>query len=335
MWFAKPVYLILTTLMLASCSENKTKGPDSTGRGSEIIVVGSKALWDGPVGEAIRSALTCNTEGLYENEPEYSLVFVSENKFSESMQSHHNVLILDINPEYKKDRVETLSNTWAYPQRVIKIKASSDTSFIRLFAEHSEAIKELFNQNERAIFTARNKLRRNTTVEKMLADDFGIRMVISKDFYQVKKITGFVWLRSGTNSDSLYLMIYTYPFKDTSEVNPDSVLAARSRYTKLFVAGPGVGQSDEMGRGVYKTISRKIIFKGMYALETRGLFKAKADSALHPFINYTVVDAPRQRIVVFDGSVYDPDKSNRNSIRQLESIIWGAEFNNLPMEVKN
>lgn len=333
MWFKKLIYLLFATLLLASCSENKSKGPNSTGRGSEIIIVCNKPKWNGPVGDTIRGVLMQNMQGLPEAEPEYTLINIPEKDFSKFLQTHRNVLVVDINSKYTKGKVETLRNVWSHPQRVVKIKAGSDTAFLNLFAMHSEAIKELFNQNERARFSAQNALNRNRVAEKLLADEFGIKMVISKDFYQAKKMSDFVWLRSETNANSLGLMIYTYPYKDTTQTNPDAVLDVRDRYTKLYIPGPLEGSYMAIEREFYPAISRKILFKEMYAIETRGLWKTVGDFMGGPFVNYTIVDAPRQRIIVFDGYVYYPNKSKRNYVRQLESIIWGAEFGE-PVKLK-
>ena len=125
---------------------------------------------------------------------------------------------------------------------------------------------------------------------------------------------------------SLGLMIYTCPYKDTAQMNPASVLASRDTYTKLYVPGPLEGSYVATERDAYTPVSRKMLFKNMFAIETRGLWKTLGDFMGGPFVNYTIVDAPRQRIVVFDGYVYYPNNSKRNYIRQLESIIWAAEF---------
>jgi hypothetical protein len=326
MWFKKTIYLLFGTLLLASCNESKSTGPNSTGRGSEIIVVCNKPLWNGPVGDSIRGVLMRFMQGLPEAEPEYMLINISEKDFSKFLQTHRNVFVVDINARYRISKVETLRNVWSHPQRVIKIKAGSDTAFFNLFAKHSEAIKELFNQNERARFSAQNALNRNLVSEKVLSDEFGIKMVISKDFYQAKKMSDFVWLRSETTANSLGLMIYTYPYKDTAEMNPAAILAARDRYTRLYIPGSLEGSYMAIEREFYPPVSRKIIFKKMFAIETRGLWRTMGDFMGGPFVNYTIVDAPNQRIIVFDGYVYYPNKSKRNYIRQLESIIWGAEL---------
>ncbi len=320
------VYLLFTTYIMVSCGDNKSKSPSSTGRGSEIIVVCSKQTWNGPVGDTIRGAFTQNMPGLREAEPEFTLTNILPKDFSKFLQAHRNVFIVDIETKYKTSEVETLRNEWSHPQRVIKVKAGSDTAFVNIFAKQSEAIKELFNQNERAWFSVQNALSQNLVVEKLLEDDFGIKMVISKDFYPANKTKDFICLRSEDTTMSLGLMIYTYPFKDTAQMNPAAVLDSRDRYTKQYI--PGRQKSSYMAteREFYPPVASKILFKNMYAVETRGLWKTVDDSLGGPFVNYTIVDAPRQRIVVFDGYIYNPNKSKRNYIRQLESIIWGAEF---------
>jgi hypothetical protein len=328
MWFRNLIFVLLSSSILFSCTEGSTKGPNSTGRGSEIIVVCSKAKWNSAVGDSIREALMQPMVGLPEDEPEYTLINIPEANFTKFLQTHRNVLIVDFNDDNEKSSVETLQNVWAHPQRVIKVKVASDTAFFTIFAKRKEAIKELFNQNERARFSAENALRQNFEAEKVLSEKFGINMVISKDFYLAKKMNDFVWLRFETNANSLGLLIYSYPYKDTAQMNPAAILTARDRYTQLYVPGPLDGSFMTLERQFYTPVSSKILFKGLFAIETQGLWKTKGDFMGGPFINYTIVDAPRHRIVVFDGYVYYPNKSKRNYIRQLESIIWGAEIGN-------
>ncbi len=333
-WFKKSVYLLLVTLLLASCRESKSKGPNSTGRSSEIIVVCSKPLWNGAIGDTIRASLKQDMPGLPEAEPEYTLINVSEKDFSTFLQTHRNVLVVDINPANKKSNVETLRNVWSHPQRVVKMKAGSDTAFFNLFAKYSETIKELFDQNERVRFRELNSLNRNYAVEKILAEEFGIKMIISKDFYLAKKTSDFVWLRSEATTMSLGLMIYSYPYKDTAQMNPAAILATRDRYAKLYIPGPLEGTYMITESEFYTPVSQKILFKNLFAIETRGLWKTHGDFMGGPFVNFSIVDAPRKRIVVFDGYVYYPNKSKRSYVRQIESIIWGAEFEEPEMTQK-
>jgi len=324
MWIKKSVYFLFATLMLASCSGSKS--PDSIGSGSEIIVVCNKLKWDSAVGDTIRKALMQSLTGLSEAEPEFTLIFLPEQNFDKFLHTNCNILEIDINPENKTSEVETLTDIWSHPQQVIKIKAGSDTAFTNIFAKHRESIKLLFHQNERARFSAQNAFSRNLVAEKLIDDQFGLKMVVSNEFNLIRKTPDFLWLRADTSNNNIGFMIYSYPYKDTTQMNPTVALDSRDRYTKLYVPGPVAGTYMDIERDVNAPVSRKMLFKNMFAIETRGLWNTVGDFKGGPFINYTIVDAAHHRIVVFDGYVNSPNTPKRDYIRQLESIIWGAEF---------
>ncbi len=326
MRFGNLVYFILFSFLLLSCS--KSKKPVSIGQDYEIIVVCSQSAWSGSVGDSIRTTLARNVAGLPEAEAEFDLVFVPQNDFSKILQTHRNILMIEINASIKNSEVETLSDVWSQPQRVIKIKAKSDTAFINLFSKHQDAIRDLFSMSESRRLDEQNALSRNAEAETILESDFGIKMPISKEFKLAKKTTDFIWLKADSSANYLSLMIYTYPFQDTSLMSPAAVMTARERYAKNCNAPSSGGTYIALKNNNFMPDSHKSLFKNMYALETRGLWIPDGDSLPGPFMNYTIVDAPRQRIVVFDAYASYPGKPNRNFIRQLESVIWGAEFTN-------
>lgn len=321
-------FLFLFLLFLTSCGGDSGSKSDSTGRGSEIIVVSTKAIWDGAIGDTLRANLMQAMEGLPEAEPLFTLIFIPETNFSKYLEKHRNILFIDVNTAYEKSKVETLKDTWAQPQRLIKIKANSDTACIQLLIKHGAAIRELYNQSERARYSSISKANRNTDVEKSLSDDFGIKMILSKDFYKAKQTDDFIWLRAETNANSLGMLIYTVPYKDSSQISRTAILDLRDQITKKHIPGPADGSFMALEREVIPPVTQRILFKDLFAIETRGLWRTQGDFMGGPFINYTIVDAPRQRLVVFDGYVYYPNKSKRNNMRQLESIIWSAQFKN-------
>lgn len=318
------IFLCVAAFLLSSCDDNTSQRLNSTGNGSEIIVVCNKTTWDGPIGDSLRSLFTSNLQGL--PEPEFSLVNVPEENFSKTLHTHHNVLMVNITPEYKKSFVATLNDEWAQPQQIFQIKANSDSAFFRVFAPEANHILEMFRQNERICFNAQNELQQNTDVEKILSDEFGITMIVSKDFRNVKKTKDCIWLQSDIDGGKIGLMIYSEPFKDTAQLNPSHLLKLRNSHASNWYSG----SSDSTGMVTfYKNnlpITKKILFKEMLTLESRGFWKTNDTIIEGSFINYSIVDAPHHRIIGFDGNVNIPGKPNRNYIRQLESIIWTAEL---------
>ena len=318
--------LILGLSFLASCDSGKSTDPNSTGKGSEILVVCDKVLWDGHIGNAIKQYFTVEMEGLPESEAEFSLINVPYSNFSRFLQTHRNVFIIDVKKDNGKGGIETQTNTWSHPQRVVKLIASDNASFDSVFTKYRSAIRDLFNKNERARFAAQNALKRNLAVESTLEKDFGVKMTISSDFYQAKKEGNFIWLRKETNEMSLGLMIYYFPYTDTSQLALNRILDQRNEQTKKYIPGPTEGSYMKVADEILKPVSRKISFNRFFAVETRGLWDTKGDFMGGPYVNYSVIDTLRNRIVTFDGYIYYPNKPKKNYVRQLESIIWGVQF---------
>ncbi len=318
--------LIFLVFLLSSCGRSLVNSPDSSGQGSEIYIVADKSVWDGPLGDTLRSFFMTDYEGLPEAEPDFKLVFIPEENFSKDLKTRRDILFVDISSQYKQGVVETLENVWAHPQRVFKIKAGSDTAGIKSFGENALAIMELFNQSARAQCRALIAQSRNTEAEKTLSDAFDVEIAIPKNFVIAKKTTDFTWLRAETDTCSLGLFIYTLPYQDTSQLAPASVLDTRDLFAKRYFPTPSGAAYMMVEREALLPVSHRMLFKGMYALETRGLWRTKGDTKGGPFVNYTIVDAPRQRIIVFDGFVYSPARPKRDYMRQFETIIWEADM---------
>lgn len=140
---------LLFIIVLKSCVSNERVIPNSSGKSSEILVVAEKNTWNGPVGEVIRSVFGQEIYGLPQPEPMYSLPNIAESDFSTIFQSHRNLFIVSIKPEYNKPFIETKRDLWAKPQRIIKINAAYDSAALRLFNENKQAFISMFDQMER------------------------------------------------------------------------------------------------------------------------------------------------------------------------------------------
>ena len=322
--FSFVLFVLFSTSFLNSCNESSEA--ESTGKGSEILVVCTDSIWNSATGDTLRATLMRNMEGLAE--AEFLLTHISETEFDNTRKTRRNILTLDINSGFKKSKVETLRDVWSHPQRVIKIKATSDTSLFNLFVQHSVRVRELFNQSERARFSTVNNATRNKNSEKLLADEFGVKMEIPEGFTPAKKSATYIYLKSGNDTNSIGLILYSYPFMDTAQLSEAAVLT--EHYNHVKQCWPEITKRESLLKTDGKIlVSRKILFKELYAIETRGTMITETDSLGIPFFNYTIVDAPRKRIVVFSAIINNPGQPKRDYVRQLESMIWGAEFSEL------
>jgi hypothetical protein len=328
-----PLSLLLVAVIINGCTGVTNSGKaNATGKSSEILVVCEKIQWDGIVGKAIKDVFGAEMEGLPESEARFNMVNVPYNSFTRYLQPHRNVFIVDINPGNEKTQASIRKDVWSHPQQVVEIKAPSDTAFVNYFNHYGEAISEIFEQNELACYHAVNSLKRNIKAETQIEKTLGLKMVIPSDFYLAKQENGFVWLRKETTEMSLGILIYSFPYTDTSQVSFPKIYAERNKMTSEYIPGPTAGSYMLISDDVIKPVSKPIKFKNMFAEETRGLWFTKGDFMGGPFINISVIDEFKQRIVALDGFVYRPNKEKRNYMRLLESILWDTEFNAPPVK---
>ena len=76
-------------------------------------------------------------------------------------------------------------------------------------------------------------------------------------------------------------------------------------------------------------VINQINFNNKYAIEAKGLWKTNNLSMGGPFISYVFVDEELNRVYYIDGFVYSPGKSQREFIRELETILWIILLGNL------
>lgn len=321
------IVLIITLLTLYSCSVEKSERPDSTGKGSEILIVCDKSYWNSALGDTIKAVMGAYLPGMNESEKEFSLINVPYSKFSSSLQKHRNVLIIDISKDYVKPKIETSENVWSHPQRVIKILIPDANSFFALFEQRKNSIKELFNKNERARFAAENALNPNPKIQDEVRKKFGINMDFSKDYFISKSDSLQIWIRKETQEMGQGLLIFSYPYKDQKQVELSHIFDTIEAVQKRFIPGPSDGSYMKLAFNNVEPVTQIIQFKEKYTTVTRGLWETHGDFMGGPFINYNVVDEKNARIINFFGYVYFPNKEKRNNIRQLDAIIWTADFN--------
>lgn len=316
---------LLIVFTISSCVSDDRVIPNSTGKSSEMMVVIDRQLWTGQLGEEIREFFGQDMDGLPQPEPLFNFYTIPESDFSSIFQSHRNIFIVSIKPEHTTPYIETKRDLWARPQRVIKINASSDTAFSRLFHEHKHAFLKLYEQAERERIQRAYRSVPDVSVRNQIAENFGFSLTVPSGFFVAKKHPDFMWIRRETLEFSQALLIYTYDYRDTADFNMGLILSMRNIVTQKHVPGTFDGTFMVVAGDFIRPVSQRIDFNGRFAVETRGLWEVKGDFMGGPFINYSLVDESGTRILALDGYVYAPRDRKRDLVRQLEAIIYTYE----------
>jgi hypothetical protein len=322
----KAFFSVFLIIQLQSCDFDRSGLKPSTGKTNEMLVVtNSESIWNGSIGVSVKEYFGQYQIGLPQPESMFDLAHIPENNFSQMFKTHHNIFIVDINPGFDQPLLETRKDLWARPQRVVKMTVSDRESFFEVFDENKEAFLELFYANERRRAAQAFGSIEDFKIKSQIADRYDIDVVIPKSFTIASQTDDFVWLRREAQQFSQGILIYFYPYTDTIAFEPTNIMDVRNGFTKQHVPGPAEGSFMRISM-IEPPVSRRIDFNGNFAVEMRGLWELEGDFMGGPFINYTMVDELRRRVVTIDGFVYYPNQDKKNLLRQIESLIFTLTF---------
>ena len=322
-----PLFLGFITLFSA-CNEPEQRIARSVGATSEILVVSQNdGQWNGVQGEAVRDYFGQEQYGLPQREELYKLSRINVKDLSDMFKKHRNLLIIENNASLREPMVEIRTDLWAKPQRVIKIAAPDEQSWVTAFDENKEGIKLLFDRSERERLLNILRPTANAKIIEEVAANLHCKLLIPEGFYIAKNEPGFMWIRKETADLSQAFILYASTYRDTNELSPQSIISRRDRITQEFIPGPVQGSfmsTEKEFMPPKVTVTAHFITD--YAIETRGIWHVIGDFMAGPFLSFTVIHPHTGKLLTMEGYVYAPNKPKRDLLRQLEAILYSLEF---------
>lgn len=314
------------SIALTSCGFDSSGLKPSTGKTNEMLVVTNhEADWDGLMGKEIKEFFGQDLVGLPQPESMFTMAQISEANFSEMFKTHHNIFIVDVNPEYDEPILETQKDLWASPQRVVKMTVPTEEQFYIEFKENKEAFIEFFNANERRRVTLAFDAIEDYSFRNNLIENFDVSMRFPKSFYVATQSDDFIWLRREAEHFSQAVLVYFYPYDELTAFDPIEIVRIQDSVTKKYVPGPSEGSFMKIGMFEPPT-TKQIEFNDAFAVEMRGLWEVEGDFMGGPFISYTSVDERYNRVVTIVGYVYNPGWDKKDLVRQVESILYTFQY---------
>ncbi|MBC8005129.1 MAG: DUF4837 family protein [Verrucomicrobia bacterium] len=318
--------LLLVSLMVVSCDLNKgAKMETISGKSNEVVIVIGKEIWKGQVGSLMREVLAQPQSSLPQEEPIFSLIDVPPEAFINLFKSSRNIITVKISPTYTEPKVEFVRDTWAYPQAVVNIQASSVENFEELFISNGDKIIGYFLRAEKDRLLSTYLKSHEKAVYNALLKDLNIKLYVPTGFDIVKRDSNFAWIRYDTPLITQNILVYSYPYESDSAFTSNYQVGKRNLMLKNNVPGPipGSYMTTEMELPLDFNILKH---KNNYASEMRGLWRVENDFMGGPFVSLSVLDVSKKRVVTVEGNVYAPKNKKRNYVRQLEAMIYSLEF---------
>jgi hypothetical protein len=315
-------YLVLIIVTLVACDgKSSFVQKQSVGSINKVMVVVKSSDWLGEVGDTLRSSFGKIVVGLPQPEPTVTLSQVAPAGFGNMMKSSRSILIVE---ESEKEQFSIKYNVYANPQTVVYLSAKEDADLNRLFKQHEKEILAAFRQ---ADITTTQKIFAKSKLEDAAFKTFqnlGLSFTIHNQFRTVEDTGDFLWLRHHLKSGiaqtgSNNILVYSVPLEDETKV-AERIIEVRNAIGKKYIPGSDPETMYMITEEAYTPVTYEAEIDGKKAYETRGKWEVKNDFMAGPFLNYSVIDAKNNRVIVFEGFTYAPSVNKREFVFELEAI---------------
>ena len=214
---------------------------------------------------------------------------------------------------------------YSSPQLIITVKAKNNKEFTETFKKYAEKIVYSFDKAERnRLIKGYSGKLMNKNIKTQLEKNHKYTLNVPKGYKLDIDNSDFVWISRETPWSSQGLLIWDYPYRDTSELHLESLLDKRDEMTKKYIPGPADSSYMTTER-LIDPLYKEFLLNNVYTAEIKGLWKVTGAKGVFmggPFISFSTVDQKRNRIITVDGYVYGGKKKKRNLLRQVQAVMY-------------
>ncbi|WP_111683210.1 DUF4837 family protein [Winogradskyella tangerina] len=324
----RTLYVLLFCVLMTAC-DNKKDGdkttylPASNGNLNSISVVVDSDLWEGTVGETIRSIFAAPLNGLPVDEPKFKLRQIPPQVF-DGFATRSRV-VLKIEKGNLEPTTKIATNAFAKPQTVAVVGGKTIKEIITQLEENKDKILAAFNKEE--VTEKQRRINLSLLKDEQMENQLGFTVNIPSAYGFGKAEDDFYWLRKGLDqTKTIDIMFYEIPIDSISKGDSTivDIMRLRNRVTKTKV--PGEDDIYMVIEDAYAPAMFKTIIDNKPAYEVRGLWETVGFTQGGPFIMYAIEDQVNKRYLVADGYVYAPSLRKRDYVFELESIIKSIEI---------
>lgn len=319
-------YTAITLFLFTACSESsRTILPRVSGKAGEVLIITDKSVWNGAIGDSLRSYLSAPYMVLPQMEPNFDLIQVPPAAFTDIFKSHRNIVFVSIKPGSSAQLLMG-NDKWARPQSVFELNAPTAADMLSLLPAEAPKLARLLSNTENRRLMDLYAGNRNLKIAELLSTRYSIDLIVPASFSLDVDSGNFVWISEETGGATLGVLVYTYPYTDKNTFTKNYLLNKRAEFTRKYVPGASQGSYMATESSVPAGFKTYLLKNKAYTAELRGLWRMENGFMGGPYINISTPDTLRKRIVSVDAFVFAPNIEKRNYMRQLESILYSLQI---------
>lgn len=328
----KVLFFLMASALLFSCSEKDRKGfllPGVTGNSFEAMVVTTEPVWNSESGSVLKDVLAGNMEGLPQPEPYFKLSYCPRSQFDDIMKPMRNIVLVDVDPQmYTQARIKYERERWARSQALISITSPDKAGVTKIVSDNKDRIRRFFSDAEAERMLEVHEKSVNSEGSQKVKDMFGVNLLVPASLDKSKVGENFIWFSNVKYDDIQNIVVYKFPYKDTSDLSMESLVRRRDSVMKINVPGAApdsyvaTEKSDKYGRA---PVSYVLNVDGRYTVEIRGFWYMENMVMAGPFVSRACLSADHKDVIVTECFLFAPNKNKRNILRSLESALSSLE----------
>ena len=311
---------LFACICLSSCvTRSNSVLQMSQGNAGELLVIMKDYLWNDACGDSVRQYFTEPVWGLPASEPMFTLF--QRDELSSFFQKYRNILIINVDPVYEYANLRVKNDLYAANQVVFNLDAPSADSVISCVYMNKDIISAYFLIKDRDAIIEDYKRSVSKPIVEKLNEKFMVDIIIPKSYKLYDEKDDFVWIAREEGEKNWHILIWEEPYLRTSQLDTDSLIFKMNAMTRRYVPGDRVGSYMADEPSIPPAVKR-FEKKGIYSVQLNGLWKMENGFMGGPYVNQTIVDTQRQRLVTGVGFVFYFNRDKRQMVRQLESILY-------------
>ena len=317
---------LFALLILVSCNDTKEEKqailPISNGKINNVSIIIDDNLWAGEIGDSLRKKFASPVDGLPNEEPIFTINQYPIKIFNGFVRKSRNVIVVQKGP---KTGYAFNKNEFAKPQNVHYISGEKTIDVLTVLESKYQAIVKQIKTAE--IKERQRRIAKSPASDKQVRDRFGISLNLPFGYKYDMVKDNLLWIRREFSSGYNSVLVYEVPLETFSnkEFPVSDVIKMRDSIGKENIQGtlPNTWMVTEAAYAPYIFTDT---IKGRFTYETKGTWELKNDFMVGPFINYAIKDVRNNRYLVLEGFTYNPSKSKRDLVFELEAIIRSVKF---------
>ena len=315
-------FFLVFILLLTSCNQKPIGKKISTGELNHIAIIIDDQLWNGEIGDNVRTKFAAPVIGLAQEEPIFSINQYPAKLLEGYMTHSRNIMVIK---KSTKSSFKVRKDEYAIPQNTVYITGTSVAEILGILNDKAAEIIKLFQETDIVLSQQVNDS--SLLNKNRLRDRFNISLNIPTGYKYAMDQNDFVWLKKDNISGNQSILIYQVPqtcLKRNS--NPiDNIIKMRDSIGELYIHGTVADSKmiTEQGFAPYLTMTT---LDGKKTYHTKGTWELKNDFMAGPFINYAIEDTINKRLLIIEGFCYAPSKNKRDLVFELRAIIETLKF---------